>query len=836
MIVCKVRNRELRVMPMGPVTTGSRGLPVSWHFDEDWDDLEKIAVFSVVSGGEVIQTAQDMAILGDVCIVPEELLAQTYAGKQLRIGVYGDDGSTVAIPTIYAHLLIQDGAEPENIQPGEGTPTWAAQVQGAANEALTKASAVEAAAARGDFDGVSPGVTIAQITHGHSVTITDRDHPQGQPFNVLDGASAYEQSVAGGYEGTEAQFNAELAAFKDLSEQAASSATAAASSATAAAGSATAAAGSATDAAGSATQAASSETAAAGSASNAASSATSASGSATAAASSATAAAGSASDAATAKTAAEAAQTAAAASAAGASDSADSAASSATAASGSATAAANSATAAAASATAAGNAQTAAEAAQTAAVAAKTATETARDTAISTLQTEGAAQKTAIQQKGAEVIASIPSDYTDLTEDVSDLKSAINSKAPVIIDTASGAVASFEDGADGMPIKSLTVNIEPVQAGNGDPSPQNVRPISGRTECVVNNTKKNLLNENDIELGSYTNNGAPGSNGDDKYRRLSIDLPEGTYTFSTDLQNCTIIRLLINNVASGSSSNLNTRKFTLSSPANVKICWRKQDSTSITETLHTMIEVGEGATTYEAYTGIAKTFDFPLNAGTVYGGTLTINADGSGELLPIMAKKVFNGEENWSPSGNYPGAFYMPIASISPLPTTGFAVCSHAVAKNEIQYNYGEFLISSSAFSIYIMNSDTTLAQFKQFLAESASANNPLELVYTLSTFPDPIPLTAEQITTLLGQNSIWADCGPVSVNYPADTKLYIDALTAPTEDDMIANARIESGQYFMVGNTLYLSTAIILAGETIIPGTNCTKTNLAEALNALNT
>ena len=36
-------------------------------------------------------------------------------------------------------------------------------------------------------DGVSPEVTIAQISGGHSVTITDAAHPQGQQFDVLDG-------------------------------------------------------------------------------------------------------------------------------------------------------------------------------------------------------------------------------------------------------------------------------------------------------------------------------------------------------------------------------------------------------------------------------------------------------------------------------------------------------------------------------------------------------------------------------------------------------------------------------------------------------------------------
>ena len=36
-------------------------------------------------------------------------------------------------------------------------------------------------------DGVSPEVAISTITGGHTVTITDADHPGGQSFNVMDG-------------------------------------------------------------------------------------------------------------------------------------------------------------------------------------------------------------------------------------------------------------------------------------------------------------------------------------------------------------------------------------------------------------------------------------------------------------------------------------------------------------------------------------------------------------------------------------------------------------------------------------------------------------------------
>ena len=46
------------------------------------------------------------------------------------------------------------------------------------------------------------------------------------------------------------------------------------------------------------------------------------------------------------------------------------------------------------------------------------------------------------------------------------------------------SIATFTDGSD-MPLKSLTATIEAVQEGSGDPSPENVRPISGWTGCEV---------------------------------------------------------------------------------------------------------------------------------------------------------------------------------------------------------------------------------------------------------------------------------------------------------------------------------------------------------------
>jgi len=61
-------------------------------------------------------------------------------------------------------------------------------------------------------------------------------------------------------------------------------------------------------------------------------------------------------------------------------------------------------------------------------------------------------------------------------------------------DTATGAIAHFTDGADNIPMKDVKVAIEPVQEGSGDPSPDNVRSISGWTGCVISHSGADMTN------------------------------------------------------------------------------------------------------------------------------------------------------------------------------------------------------------------------------------------------------------------------------------------------------------------------------------------------------
>lgn len=53
------------------------------------------------------------------------------------------------------------------------------------------------------------------------------------------------------------------------------------------------------------------------------------------------------------------------------------------------------------------------------------------------------------------------------------------------VTTVSGPEVSFADAMEGLPLKSLVVEIDPVQEGSGTPSAENVRPITGRTGLRV---------------------------------------------------------------------------------------------------------------------------------------------------------------------------------------------------------------------------------------------------------------------------------------------------------------------------------------------------------------
>lgn len=431
-------------------------------------------------------------------------------------------------------------------------------------------------------------------------------------------------------------------------------------------------------------------------------------------------------------------------------------------------------------------------------------------------------------------------------KELTELNRQISEKADVIIDSASGSIASFADGADDMPIKSLVVNIEPVQTGSGDPSPTNVRPISGHTGASVTRTGKNLFDGSAVAT-THPDNWAVEYQND----RLSIThknsyssgaplyairLDVGVYVVSYAVQSqAGNISLYVDGdwsrtIASGAVLTLES--------GHVYAIGFSAIANTTNYIDRFQIELGSTATDYEPYTGNTLSVTFPSEAGTVYGGTLTINPDRTGSL--VVDRAIYT----WSSGGYLTNTkvfalIKQDVVTIDPTNQTTLigAICNKLksgtwgrIANESTEYLAG--CVYGQGLAIRIPGY-TTVDEYSTWIAE----NQPV-FCYLLAT-PITIPLTESEISgilsTLYGTNNIWTDVGTVDVEYPADTKLYIEQLTKPTEDDMTANANIAANKFFMIGNTLYFSTTAIAQGATIIPGTNCNVISLADALNNLN-
>lgn len=119
MFVLYADKNQLSVREKEPITSGSVNVyPVRFEFSEDWDGLEKTAIFQA---GCMEKT---VSLTGGACTVPAEVLSEP-GGYYLMAGVCGKQGESTVLPTIWANLgLILEGAvigdAPEPTPPTEG--------------------------------------------------------------------------------------------------------------------------------------------------------------------------------------------------------------------------------------------------------------------------------------------------------------------------------------------------------------------------------------------------------------------------------------------------------------------------------------------------------------------------------------------------------------------------------------------------------------------------------------------------------------------------------------------------------------------------------------------
>ena len=429
---------------------------------------------------------------------------------------------------------------------------------------------------------------------------------------------------------------------------------------------------------------------------------------------------------------------------------------------------------------------------------------------------------------------------------LADLNSALIEKAPVITDTASGAIASFTDGADDLPLKSLVVDINPVQdLSHGDPSPENLCPISGWTEVDVQRAGKNMLNPNfddysQTDAYSYILNVVPKNSSarftlTDKDATIDVSGFYIGFIGETPVPRVAPVNYrwaVINGKIQQNVSNLSGNGVLC---GNVFIYPKSKEAfDKLFARWNIIVELGSTATPYEPYTGRSITISL---GQTVYGGKLDVLTG----VLTVDMAMVDLGTLNWvyRSTGYNTKPFYATLINALLPPQNSViipALCSMypqiAPSKmntptNDKCFGIGHYFNGQHEIQIL----DTAYTDATAFKAAVTGQT----LVYKLAE-PIEIQLTPNQINSLLGVNNIWADSGDTEVVYRADTKLYIEKLTQPEEDDMVADSAITSGKFFMVGNSLYRALVNIASGATITVGTNAQRVSLSDALNIVNT
>lgn len=363
-------------------------------------------------------------------------------------------------------------------------------------------------------------------------------------------------------------------------------------------------------------------------------------------------------------------------------------------------------------------------------------------------------------------------------------------------DTAEGSVASFSDGAD-APMKSLVVGIDPVQEGSGDPSPENIRRISGRTGANITACGKNVLmntatsrTSNSVTYvknadGTITANGtATGGNGrcdvlnvnnpsksllDAFSGKKLVGCPEGggysTYITQLVIDGTVICRDMGSGVLIPDLS-----QYYGSSNLFIDVSVRT-NYTAENLIFKPMISDAASYGAYEPYSGETIAVAFPSEAGTVYGGTLDVTNGvltvdkaivNLGSLtwyaLQVAGENIFQVQYLLFPEGTEGDPSKAWCESLKTMPYGRNA--SYLTQDNILWPSInGSFLARCSKY--------TDVDLFKE-------AMNGVYLVYPMKT-PQVYQLTPAEVKSMFGINNIYTDCSNVSVEYRADTTMYIN-------------------------------------------------------------
>lgn len=328
------------------------------------------------------------------------------------------------------------------------------------------------------------------------------------------------------------------------------------------------------------------------------------------------------------------------------------------------------------------------------------------------------------------------------------------------------------------PLKGLSVPFLPVQSGTGDPSPSNVRPISGWTGANATRTGKNLCPRNTMRTshsgidytvtdegirvhGTATAGSYSWTSGMD-YSTSWLKLPAGTYTFSVtdmfgtnqldgyivfmgwDVDGAELSTFTLHNATK-------TRTVTFAKNVGLYYGMFVKNGLTVDTVVKIQTELGSTATAYEPFVGQTYPISWQSEAGTVYGGTLDA-------LTGVLTVEWASTSVRWGVTTRNPPGESMTSGYIAFEYET--KVAGESGVSNEHKCNSAVWMWSGEANTtphFYVYRGSNGKCTAIVVLPNGTDDDLNIVVASKLKT-PYTVQLDPVSLSTLKGENIIWTD------------------------------------------------------------------------------
>lgn len=365
------------------------------------------------------------------------------------------------------------------------------------------------------------------------------------------------------------------------------------------------------------------------------------------------------------------------------------------------------------------------------------------------------------------------------TQEIMDVRKRIIGSFPHL-ETAGGQFST--DIA--APLKSCRISFSPIQEGEGDPSPSNVRPIKGWDGIRIKNYGRNMANPFLFKEDKFIQAGGSVANLNGfMYTGLIPVVSPNVYTYSgTNTYGAINIRIhgydvdgkWLKQIQLDDGGSRNTR---YSHQINISEDNIKFIRISTAKCEDFQVELGDMATDYD--NGVEITIPFPQ---TIYGGYVDLV---KGEIVETYEKKVLDGSENWylnvwSNNGicfsNREVSYQSRIipfksSTADEIKNNMFKSVSSTYFLREdgiCSIIGGDFLPAFTYLLLYNSAWGQTVDEYKAVLKNLYDNGTPVEIVAPLKTaYQQRYSFTPSQIKTLRGLNNVFSDAnGSVELTY----------------------------------------------------------------------